>query len=140
MGVKWSTTSQPILGETKMKFQIQGFARFKFNVTAEQLDVLEKLANEHYDARCRATAQPGNRNDPTSGLLNGWRLSLEHGWQIDATETELDILQKVLEGPIYKNEKLSKIRDDLQRDFTRARRQYHAVFDQWRAEFDTDQV
>lgn len=81
-----------------MRIHIQGRPEFRFTLTWEQIDVLRKLSTYHYDASCRAAANPNapygaNFLHTWWACMNGYGLEYQHR----ATWRQLDTTLKIME-------------------------------------------
>lgn len=133
-----------------MKITIQGKPEFRLPLTQDEVSIIRRVSEKHYDAVCRDASKEGydplGRNFLTSwrNVLNSYEMyppdeddfvvTVSATWcQIDTT---LKILERcnlfVLDGP----EQLVAHR--ISRDLLSALCEANKLYDEWRKEIDTD--
>jgi hypothetical protein len=82
-----------------MEVHISASPRFRFQLTAKEVEMLKILALAHYDGRCQSTAKVG-------GFIYGWG-NMAYGLKSDELAdvsgdwTDLDLACKILEPSSY---------------------------------------
>jgi hypothetical protein len=124
-----------------MKASITARAVFAIpQFTSEQIAMLIKLSELHYDATCRAAS----REAVPRGFLRIWeKLSdrTEHFFietPILAEWSELDLSLKMMEGRFGLSEEELKLKDTLSLDFSILLLNARRAIDLWKVEVDTD--
>jgi hypothetical protein len=81
-----------------MLIEIYPRYEFRLPLTLEEVTIIEKIAQHHYDSACRATATE-------KGILGQWKQTLElakeYNWpdeKVRANFSDLDLITKVLES------------------------------------------
>ena len=130
-----------------MKVTIQGHAKFLIPLEEKHVAILEKLAERHYDARCRQclNGEP-NKGDETAGMIQSWRNTIWFNKEfyngepipVSMSETQIDIAQKIMEYPIGLTDEEKTTLQEFRYVFSRIRREYHKLYEMWRVEIDCE--
>lgn len=115
-----------------MKFEIAGRPEFWFNLTDEQLYVLQTLSSVHYDGVCKQAAKLG-------GFIYGWTnaRAFTKDANLKASWRELDTCCKILEGigpPLNADEE--DVARDLAQKFHAALSHANRICPAWKDEFE----
>lgn len=118
-----------------MKFKFQGLARVEFMLTEEQIDLMMRCSQKHYDATCRAASVQG-------GIIYSWKRSYEWArendgtvWPLQATSSDLDLCLKIMEYRVIPStdEEFAMQRDIFMK-FLRAHRRCNELYSHWQDE------
>lgn len=98
-----------------MKFTIKGQPVFDFSLRGREISLISDCARAHYDAACRAAAEPG-------GFVYGWARRADLSppdalVEVSATWDQLDSVLKILENTSRLSTEDRVLGDKLTRSF-----------------------